>query len=360
MKTFRILLTVLLLVGTVSCSRDRHPQIVVRIGLPGQPALGPKAATGLFRIAEQEGFIAKAFGNEPVKLDYTHVAGNGVALNEALASNQLDLATYGGLPNIIGLAGGNTSHIVFMARAVGDFYLGVKPNARFHRPEDLKGARIAIQKGNISHHLLVLWLKAHGLTDKDVTFVNLAIPDGLAAFAAGQVDAVWGAANILEMQDKGELRIIGSTGDGKGDYSDISLAGTAVSNQFEQQHPDVLARLIKVMVQSAWWASQPQNREAVLKIEADSDGFPLNDLEREFPGPLKARFNPVIDGKVAQGFQKIIDFASDQKLIRQRPSLNGWFATKYQQDALRALNLENYWTPAGDPPVPPSYLARGS
>jgi sulfonate transport system substrate-binding protein len=344
MKIIRILLAALILIGDASCSRDHRPTLVVRIGLPGQPALGPSAPTGLFRIAEQEGFLSKAFGQEPIKFSYMHVAGNGVALNEALVSDQLDFATYGGLPNVIGLAGGNTAHIVFMARSTGDFYLGVRPNSSIRRPEDLRGARITVQKGNISHHLLVLWLRAHGLTDKDVTLVSLAVPDGLAAFAAGQVDAVWGTENILQMQDKGQLRIVGSTGDGKADYSDIALAGTAVSNQFERDHPDVVEKLIKVLVESSWWASQPQNRQAVLKMEADSAGYPYSYLDREFPGPLKARFDPVIDAKVIHGYSDIVDFAYEQKLIRRKPSLDGWFAAKYEQDALRDLHLENYWT----------------
>jgi sulfonate transport system substrate-binding protein len=342
MKILSVLLAAGLLLAGAAC-RPAPNVTTIRVGLPGQPALGRPAATGLFRIAEEKGFLKQEFGSEPVKLVYVHVAGNGVALNEDLASHQLDVATYGGLPNVIGLAGGNPAHIVFAARSTGDFYLGVKPDSPIHGPADLKGRKLTVQKGNISHQLLVLWLRAHGLQESDVTFVSLAIPDGLAAFAAGQVDAVWGTQNILQMQDQGQLRIVGSTGDGKGDYSGVSIAGTAVSDEFERDHPDLTARLVKVMVKAAWWASEPQNRAEALRMEADSTGYPLAYLDRAYPGPLKPRFDPVLDRSVTDGYGQIIDFALQQKLIRQRPSLAGWIEPRYEAQALKDLHLETYW-----------------
>jgi sulfonate transport system substrate-binding protein len=345
MKNLSLLLAALLIMLSASCSRAPSAT-TIRVGLPGQPAHGRAAPTGLFRIAEEKGFLKDEFGKEPVKLAYVHIAGNGVALNEALASHQLDLATYGGLPNVIGLAGGNPAKMVFVTRSAGEFFLGVKPGSDIHGPQDLKGKKLTVQKGNISHHLLVLWLRAHGLKDSDVTLVSLAIPDGLAAFAAGQVDAVWGTQTILQMRDKGLLRIVGSTHDGKGDYSDIALAGTGVSDEFERDHPDLVRRLIKVMVRSAWWASQPQNRTEVLRMEADSAGFPYAYMEQTYPGPQKARFDPVIDDHVVRGFGQIVDFAYQQKLIRSKPSLAGWLEPKYEDQALKDLHLEHYWDSA--------------
>lgn len=342
MKRAILLAAAILALGIADCDRAHKPT-VIRVGLPGQPAAGPNAPSGLFKIAEEKGFLREEFGAEPVSVAYAHFAGNGVALNEALASSQLDFATYGGLPNIIGLAGGNTAKIVFVARSTGTFYLAVRPDSPIHSLADLKGRKITVQKGNISHQLLVLWLKAHGLGEKDVTLVSLAIPDGLAAFSAGQVDAVWGNLQILKMEEKGQVRIVGDTADGRGDFSPVVLAGTAVSEAFRKAHPDLERRLVKVMVKSAWWASQPQNRAEALRLQAESDGFPVKYMERSYPGPLKPRFDPRLDDRVRQGFAQISDFAYNQKLIRAKPSLDGWLAPDDEEAALRDLHLEHYW-----------------
>ncbi len=343
-RTF-ILAAAILALGIAGCG-PAQKVTVIRIGLPGQPAKGPGLPSGLFEIAEAKGFLREEFGKEPVSLAYLHVAGNGVALNEALATGQLDFATYGGLPNVIGLAGGNTAKIVFVARSTGTFYLAVKPNSPIRSIQDLKGRKITVQKGNISHQLLVMWLAAHGLGETDVELVSLAIPDGLAAFAAGQVDAVWGTQTMLKMEENGQARIVGDTADGRGDFSGVTLAGTAVSEAFHEAHPDLERRLVKVMVKSAWWASQPQNRAEALRLQAEGEGFPVRYMERAYPGALKPRFDPRLDEPVRRGYAQTIAFAYDHKLIRAKPSLSGWLAPDDVEAALHDLHLEHYWDEA--------------
>ncbi|MFX7776447.1 ABC transporter substrate-binding protein, partial [Acinetobacter baumannii] len=61
------------------------------------------------------------------------------------------------------------------------------------KPAQLKGKRIALNKGSNVHYFLVKLLEKHGLQYCDVTPVWLAPADARAAFERGSVDAwaIW-------------------------------------------------------------------------------------------------------------------------------------------------------------------------
>ncbi len=57
-------------------------------------------------LAQKLGYFDKEFGKTGPKIQINYVIGTGPAINEALAQDQTDFGSYGGLPNVIGLAGG--------------------------------------------------------------------------------------------------------------------------------------------------------------------------------------------------------------------------------------------------------------
>lgn len=56
-------------------------------------------------------------------------------------------------------------------------------------PADLKGKKIAVTRNEVNHMLLIAALDSAGLTEKDITIVDMSADDGGAAFLAGKVDA---------------------------------------------------------------------------------------------------------------------------------------------------------------------------
>jgi NitT/TauT family transport system substrate-binding protein len=59
--------------------------------------------------------------------------------------------------------------------------------------KDLKGKTVATELGTCDHFLLLQALAKAGMTEKDVQYKNLTVPDAAAAYIAGKVDAavVW-------------------------------------------------------------------------------------------------------------------------------------------------------------------------
>ncbi|HVZ88691.1 MAG TPA: aliphatic sulfonate ABC transporter substrate-binding protein [Polyangia bacterium] len=118
----------------------------------------------------------------------------GPPILEGINVGSVDLALVGDAPPVFAQAG----HLRFA-------YAGAEPA----KPEaaaivvpaesplqaigDLKGKRVAVQKGSSAHHLIVESLRAVGLTWGDIEPVYLAPPDARAAFQRGQIDAwaIW-------------------------------------------------------------------------------------------------------------------------------------------------------------------------
>ena len=118
----------------------------------------------------------------------------GPQLLEALNVGDLDFGTTGEAPPVFAQAAGAPL-----------LYVGVEPpsptgeailvphDSPAKSVADLKGKRVALNKGSNVHFLLVQALKAAGLTPSDIEPVYLAPADARAAFERGAVDAwvIW-------------------------------------------------------------------------------------------------------------------------------------------------------------------------
>ena len=119
---------------------------------------------------------------------------SGPPLMEALGAGAIDVGTAGDTPPIFAQAAG-----------VPLVYLGTEPPAPrgeailVHEDSpiktlaDLKGKKVAFNKGSNVHALYIAALAKAGIDPKDVTPFYLSPPDGRAAFERGSVDAwvIW-------------------------------------------------------------------------------------------------------------------------------------------------------------------------
>lgn len=305
---------------------------------------GKPVSTGLVALAEHLGYFKDEFGENGPKIEQIFFAGTGPAQNEALAQGSIDFGTYGGVPNVVGLVGRIPARIVSTRRATGTgtFYLGVHNDAPYQGIADLKGKRVAVQKGTNPYRSLILLLEAKGLKEADITIVNLQGADALVAFNAGAVDAVFGTLNLLILRDQGKLRVLEDT---KTSLDDGTQSGMLVSEKFEQAHPEAVTRVLKALLRAAHWASQEANREALLQFVA-ARSVAYRYVEEDYAGSLKARFNPLIDESSVVAFTELVQFGVKHKLIRKsvdEATIRSWFKPQYQQQALKALGLEGYW-----------------
>ena len=293
-------------------------------------------------IAHAQGFVEEEFKDSPdVKVDWSFFKGAGPAVNEALANDQLDFALHGDLPSIVGRSNGLRTKIVAANGIRANLYLAVRPDTGIQRIEDLKGRKVAQFRGTNLQLATDKVLAAHGLTERDIKFINMDFATATAALANGDIDAAFGQADYLALEKQGVARVIYST---RGDDPAFTRhSHVHVTEKFEQAHPDLTARFVKALVKAAAWASDENNREAVFEVWAKS-GIPAETFRADFDGqPLKYRTTPVIDEFLIAAYRDQAERAKHYRLLRGDVSINDWFEPKYVDQVIRELGLQALW-----------------
>src|SRR4030081_3928932 len=119
---------------------------------------------------------------------------SGPPLLEALNVGAIDFGNTGEAPPIFAqAAGAPIQYVAYEPPAPKGEAILVPKDSKLTSVADLKGKRVALNKGSNVHYLLVKALEKAGLKYTDIQPVFLAPSDALAAFSRGSVDAwvIW-------------------------------------------------------------------------------------------------------------------------------------------------------------------------
>lgn len=261
-----------------------------------------KAAVNLV-IIKQQGTLEKRLPNTRVQwIEFPA----GPQLLEALAVGSLEFGLTGDSPPVFAQAAGKDLLYVAAEPPKPDssaiLVLGDSPLKKL---ADLKGKRIALQKGSSAHYLLVRAVEKAGLKWTDINPVYLAPADARAAFERRSVDAwaIWDpfyAATELALKPR-----ILATGRELSSNNSFYLA----SRPFVTNHPRALAVLLEELTRADQLAQD--NRPAAIKLVSDFSGLDagvvslfLQRRPRSPVGPLSPQ--TVADQqRVADSFHKL-------------------------------------------------------
>ena len=192
-----------------------------------------------FVIAEEKGFF-KAEGVNAIVV----IMQNQVVVNGVVARN----VDYGGtFSNFIGAAlSGLPVRIVMSAMDGSDHYLVTSPNIK--RVEDLKGKNFGISSfGGTPHSEAIMILRKHGMTEKDVTF--LQIGGSASRFTAMESGAVQAAMLVPPFNNfaikRGFNQLMSFN-----EIMSIPLGGLAVHTQRMKEKPDEIVKMIKAVLKA--------------------------------------------------------------------------------------------------------------
>jgi len=148
---------------------------------------------GWLSLLKGRGTLEKRLAPLGVKVAWTEFNAGPVQL-EALNVGSIDFGDVGEAPPIFAQAAG--APLIYAASTVPRPRLEaviVPKDSPIRSVAELKGKRIAFNKGSNVHYFLVKLLQKHGLQYRDVQPVFLAPPDARAAFERGAVDAwaIW-------------------------------------------------------------------------------------------------------------------------------------------------------------------------
>lgn len=238
---------------------------VAAIGVPTLATL-LRTPARQFRIGHQKGYLSllksrgtleKRLAPLGVQLTWTEFPAGPVQL-EALNAGAIDFGDVGEAPPIFAqAAGASLAYVAATVPRPRAEAVVVPGDSPITRVADLKGKRIALNKGSNVHYFIVKLFEKHGLAYSDLNLVFLPAADARAAFENGAVDAwvIWDPL-LAAAQKTLDVRVLV-------DAHDVvsNRAYYFSSLDYAASHADILAIAVEEINKIDQWAAQ--NRSAL-------------------------------------------------------------------------------------------------
>jgi sulfonate transport system substrate-binding protein len=248
---------------------------VVRIG-----TFGTCAWNYPIIVAQEFGIWDEVFEGDNVELELTTSFTTGPEANEALTAGSLDVIWgIGDQPILTGIQNGVDTTILAKVNSQDETIAIVAggDNSDLNAVSDLKGKKIAVAVGTITHKSLIGVLKDNNVDVNDVELVNFSTAgDVVAAIERGDVDAYIGY--IFDINDSIKDGTLKKIGDATGSPSSTYIVA---ANSFVNAHPDVTEKLVQASVEGAQYIKD--NTEETYKVIAEGTGWSVEDLEELYP-----------------------------------------------------------------------------
>ncbi len=99
---------------------------------------------------------------------------------------------------------------------------GLVAKKEFKNVKALKGKTVATELGTVDHFLLLQALAKNGMTEKDIVYKNMTVPDAAAAFRQGKLDAavIW-QPSLNDVMKEGKANLLYTSKDVPGLIPDL-------------------------------------------------------------------------------------------------------------------------------------------
>lgn len=186
----------------------------------------------------------------------------GPQLLEGLNVGAIDFGYVGEAPPIFAqAAGANFVYVGHEEPAPSAEAILVPKDSPIKSVADLKGKKVALNKGSNVHYLLVKLLEKHGLKYADIQPVFIPPADARAAFERGSVDAwvIWDPFAAAAEKQIG-ARVLA---DGKGVVNNYAFF--LAEREFATRRPDVIKLLFEELQKQGQWINK-NYKEAALQV----------------------------------------------------------------------------------------------
>ncbi|MCE4069990.1 sulfonate ABC transporter substrate-binding protein [Pseudomonas nitroreducens] len=268
---------------------------------------------GTLVLLKARGTLEKRLAEQGVKVQWTEFPG-GPQLLEGLNVGSIDFGVTGETPPVFAQAAG--ADLVYVAHeppAPTSEAILLPKDSPIKSVAELKGKKVALNKGSNVHYLLVRALEKAGLKYTDIQPVYLPPADARAAFERGSVDAwvIWDPYQAAAEKQLSARTLVDGTG--LVDNHQFYLATRPYANQ----HPQVITTLIDEVRSVGEWSQQ--NPQQVTDQVAPLLGLPADitftAVKRQGYGAQP------ITPDVTAAQQKIADTFTDLKLIPKKLSI---------------------------------------
>ncbi|MEN5304453.1 aliphatic sulfonate ABC transporter substrate-binding protein [Pseudomonas sp. TWI628] len=265
-------------------------------------------------LAKQHRLLEQRFANTRVEwIEFPA----GPQMLEALNIGSLDVGATGDIPPIFAQAAG--ADLLYIgaepAKPKAEVIL-VPKGSPITAVAQLKGRRVALQKGSSAHNLLLRSLASVGLSMRDVQPVYLAPADARAAFERGSVDAwaIWDPYySAIDLEGKARLL---ADGEGLGLIGPFMLGARG----YVEANGDFIKRLLAQISEAE---SLTRSDEAgSVRVLAQFMGVPEEVVRRSFSHRPASPLIPVSDEIVAAQ-QRTAQLFFENRVLPKRVDIAG-------------------------------------
>jgi taurine transport system substrate-binding protein len=225
-----------------------------------------------FQYAKVQGTYEKELG---VKINWRSFD-TGTAMSAAMASGDVQISVSQGVPPfVVATSAGQDLLTVDVAVSYADNDNCVvaealeidKTNAK-----ELEGKRAGVPIGTAAHYGFLKQMEYFGVDITTMEVVDMAPPDGAAAFSQGNLDMVcgWGGA-LRRMKENGNVLLTGAE---KTELGILVFDVTSVPASFAADEPELLAKFLKVTADAnSAWNAGGADAEAMIPVIAKDSGM---------------------------------------------------------------------------------------
>lgn len=256
-------------------------------------------------VAKKQGWFEEVAKKYDAEVDYVEFQ-SLPTINEALATNNIDIIFEAEPPAIIGRAAGIELSIVSPGVSLVQEIV-VPTESSIKKIEDLKGKKIAVPSGSSSHYGVNKILSQVGITKDDLEIIDMNPQDGKAAFVGRQVDA-WGIWPPFVEQEEfaGTGRVLRG--------SNVFIQSVVVMRDgFMKDNEQMAKELLDVIKKSQQWIGE--NTEEAQIIVAEELGIDIGVVKLAWG---KHDFNPKIEEEQMLDIQEKADFLYEMGLIKNK------------------------------------------
>lgn len=224
-------------------------------------------------VLRDKGILEKELKAKNIKVEWVLSQGSNKAL-EFLGARSIDFGSTAGAAAFVGKANGNPIKSVYVFSKPEWASLVVPSRSTFKTVKDLKGKKIAANRGTDPYIFLIRSLDRFGLAPRDVEIVQLAHADGKTALEKGDVDA-WAGLDPLTAKSEidAKSRLL---------YRNPEFNSYGVLNvreEFARKYPGVVLIVLRSYEQARLWAlKNPDGLKKVL-IEESKLTAPVASLQ---------------------------------------------------------------------------------
>ncbi|ATD63785.1 sulfonate ABC transporter substrate-binding protein [Janthinobacterium svalbardensis] len=262
---------------------------------------------GTLTLLKGRGTLEKRLAEQGVGVKWTEFPAGPVLL-EGLNVGSIDFGTVGEAPPIFAqAAGANLVYVGNEPASPASEAIVVPKGSGLRTLADLKGKKIALNKGSNVHYLLLKALEKAGVAYADIQPVFLPPADARAAFERGSVDAwaIWDPFLAAAEKQLG-ARVLA---DGKGLVANYQFY--LASRTYAEKHPEILRIVLdEVAKVDGWGRNNPDEVATILSAQTG--------LSKEVVALAASRYaygvKPVSVDVIASQ-QRVADAFSSLKLI---------------------------------------------